>query len=184
MIKVNLAVLLAERNIKISELAKHTGISRTTLTSLYYNQSKGIQFDTLDVLCTYLKVKLDQLLLYENFSYDFEMPSSLNLDEEEDIVIQCKIKIIYNGREVQDVISIECNFDGSDVLDTIKNREAEVLDYINIQVIVNDKIKNIIASLPLLVRTTFEKGLGDEVKFLLSKDCTFAPNTRIDISFV
>ena len=46
MIACNLSVLLAERNLKISQVSKATGISRTTLTSLALNNAKGIQFDT------------------------------------------------------------------------------------------------------------------------------------------
>lgn len=73
MIKCNLAVLLAERNIKISELSKRTGISRTTLTALTQNQSKGIQFDTFDTLCNFLNVKPNDLFIQEQFDYDFEV---------------------------------------------------------------------------------------------------------------
>jgi DNA-binding Xre family transcriptional regulator len=63
MIKCNLAVLLAERNIKITKVSKDTGISRTTLTSLTNNYAQGIQFDTLDTLCKYLSITPDKLLL-------------------------------------------------------------------------------------------------------------------------
>ncbi|WEA41802.1 helix-turn-helix domain-containing protein [Lysinibacillus fusiformis] len=73
MIKCNLAVLLAERNIKISELSKRTGISRTTITALNQNQSKGIQFDTLDTLCNFLKIKPNDLFIQEPLEYDFKV---------------------------------------------------------------------------------------------------------------
>lgn len=73
MIKCNLAVLLAERNLKISELSKRTGISRTTLTALSQNQSKGIQFDTFDTICNFLNVKPNDLFIQEKFDYDFEV---------------------------------------------------------------------------------------------------------------
>lgn len=73
MIKCNLAVLLAERNIRISELSKRTGISRTTLTALNQNQSKGIQFDTFDTLCNFLKIKPNDLFVQEPLEYDFEV---------------------------------------------------------------------------------------------------------------
>lgn len=70
MIKSNLAVILAERGIKITDLANVTGISRTTLTALYYNQGKGIQFDTLDKLCNFLGISPGELLLHINFKVD------------------------------------------------------------------------------------------------------------------
>lgn len=64
MMRCNLAILLAERNLKITKVFNDTGISRTTLTSLYYNHAKGIQFDTYNTLCNYLKTTPDQLISY------------------------------------------------------------------------------------------------------------------------
>ncbi|WP_152080831.1 helix-turn-helix domain-containing protein [Sporolactobacillus terrae] len=42
---------MAKKPTKISELSKETGISRTTLTTLYYERSAGIQYRTLLNLC-------------------------------------------------------------------------------------------------------------------------------------
>lgn len=67
MIRSNLAVLLAERNLKITKVSKDTGISRTTLTTLSNNNSQGIQFDTLNTLCMYLKIEPNQLFSYLPF---------------------------------------------------------------------------------------------------------------------
>lgn len=64
MIRCNLAVLLAERNLKITQVSKDTGISRTTLTSLYHNNGQGIQFDTLNTLCLYLKVTPEKIISF------------------------------------------------------------------------------------------------------------------------
>ena len=46
MILCNLAAIMGERRLKISKVAADTGISRTTLTALYYDYGKGVQFDT------------------------------------------------------------------------------------------------------------------------------------------
>ncbi|MDH2337506.1 helix-turn-helix domain-containing protein [Clostridium perfringens] len=64
MIRCNLAILLAERNLKITKVSKDTGVSRTTLTSLSNNYSQGVQFDTINTLCKYLKVTPEQLISY------------------------------------------------------------------------------------------------------------------------
>ena len=69
MIKSNLAIIMAEKKIKISELSRKTGISRVTLTSLYYNNSGGIQFDTLNNLCNFFNVKPADILVYYPFDY-------------------------------------------------------------------------------------------------------------------
>ena len=64
MIRSNLAVLLAETNLKIARVSHDTGISRTTLTALSQNYCKGIQFDTLNTLCSYLNVTPSELIQY------------------------------------------------------------------------------------------------------------------------
>lgn len=68
MIRSNLAVILAENNLKITKVAHDTGISRTTLTALSQNNCKGIQFDTLDALCMYLHISVNQLISFTPLS--------------------------------------------------------------------------------------------------------------------
>ena len=86
MIKSNLAVLLAERNLKVSKVASDTGISRTTLTSLVYNHSQGIQFDTMNKLCLYLRVTPEQLFSFVPF--DIEVICS----GAEDFIVNINVK--------------------------------------------------------------------------------------------
>lgn len=64
MVRCNLSILLAERNLKITKVSNDTGISRTTLTYLANNYSKGIQYDTLNTLCTYLHISPSDLISY------------------------------------------------------------------------------------------------------------------------
>lgn len=71
MIKCNLPVLLAERGLKITKVSNDTGISRTTLTALNNNHSQGIQFDTLNKICNYLKINPGELFLYVPFDINF-----------------------------------------------------------------------------------------------------------------
>lgn len=65
MIKSKLPVLMAERLLKIKQLSEDTGISRTTLFSLYYGRGKGVQFDTLSKLCQYFNCTIGELLEYQ-----------------------------------------------------------------------------------------------------------------------
>ncbi len=69
MILCNLAVLLAERKLKIADVVKDTGISRTTLTVLYYGGGKGVQFETANTLCKYLDVDINDLFTFVPFDY-------------------------------------------------------------------------------------------------------------------
>lgn len=71
MIFCNLKVLLAQRNITISKMSSDTNISRTTLTALCSNKSGGIQFDTLDNICSYLKVLPDEVILFSPYQVEF-----------------------------------------------------------------------------------------------------------------
>lgn len=71
MIRCNLAVILAEQSLKITKVSKDTGISRTTLTALSCNASQGLQFETLNTLCNYLKITPNDLISY--VPYDFEI---------------------------------------------------------------------------------------------------------------
>ncbi len=58
----NLSQILGAKLIKISQVAKDTGISRTTLTNLYYKRSKAISGDVLHKLCDYLNCTVGDLL--------------------------------------------------------------------------------------------------------------------------
>ena len=71
MLRCNLSILLAERNLKIAQVSKDAGISRTTFTSLALNNAKGIQYDTLNTLCTYLQIKPNQL--FEHLPIEIEI---------------------------------------------------------------------------------------------------------------
>lgn len=58
------SVILGKKLIKITDVHKNTGISRTTLTNLYYRRGKGIQFDVLDKLCDYLECNIQDIFEY------------------------------------------------------------------------------------------------------------------------
>ena len=64
MIKNNLPLLLAEKRLKVADAIRHTGISKTTLHKIYNDQSTRIEFDTIDKLCNFLQVSVDELFEY------------------------------------------------------------------------------------------------------------------------
>ena len=65
MINNKFSVILAERLLKISKISEETGISRTTLTNLYYRKSTKISFDVLDKLCKYLDCSISDIIEYK-----------------------------------------------------------------------------------------------------------------------
>lgn len=79
MLRVNLNMLLAERDLTASRLSKDTGISKTTLTSLVNNTGKGVQYDTVDTICNYLNVTPNEFFDYIPVDYVFEY-ESFNID--------------------------------------------------------------------------------------------------------
>jgi putative transcriptional regulator len=62
MIRCHFARLIGERKLKISDVARDTGVNRGTLTRLYYETAERVELDVLDKLCEYLGVDLPELL--------------------------------------------------------------------------------------------------------------------------
>lgn len=62
MIRCHFARLLGERKLKISDVARDTGINRGTLTRLYYETAERIELEVLDQLCDYFGIDLPELL--------------------------------------------------------------------------------------------------------------------------
>lgn len=102
MIRCNLSILLAERNLKISKVATLTGISRTTLTSLTNNYSQGIQFDTINTLCNFLNVGPEQIISY--------IPVDINLENVtlDDDMLQIDLLISKNSRSLSCALGGTC----------------------------------------------------------------------------
>ncbi|HEL0025412.1 TPA: helix-turn-helix transcriptional regulator [Streptococcus equi subsp. zooepidemicus] len=63
--KNNMRVLLAKKREKVSDVAKATGISKSTLTALYYERTKRPDIKTLQKVCDYLAVTVDEFLTVE-----------------------------------------------------------------------------------------------------------------------
>lgn len=71
MILSNLSTILGKKKLKIADVVKNTSVTRPTLTALYYNTGKGINFDTLEALCKYLKVTPGDLLSFYDIDVEF-----------------------------------------------------------------------------------------------------------------
>ncbi len=61
-IRINLAVMLARRNVKSKDLAEYIGITEANLSLLKQGKVKGIRFDTLDAICRYLDCQPGDIL--------------------------------------------------------------------------------------------------------------------------
>ena len=65
LIKNNLSRLMGEKRISITQLSKISTISRTTLTSLYFDRTSGIKFDTLDKICKSLNCDVSDVFEFK-----------------------------------------------------------------------------------------------------------------------
>ncbi len=61
-IRIHLGRLLGERKMKMSELSRATGISKNTLSDVYYEKVKAVRYDTLDKLCEALGCTVGELI--------------------------------------------------------------------------------------------------------------------------
>ena len=107
--KCNLKVLLAERNLKITQVSNDTGISRTTLTFLSNGEAKGIQFSTLETLCNYLNITANELFIQNKHKNNKMENNDLYL-----ISYTCVKNGVYefgdiykNGNEIKDIESLK-----------------------------------------------------------------------------
>ena len=62
MIQNNFSSLVGKHRLKIKTIADNTGVSRNTLTALYYGKTNGIKFSTLNALCNYFQCTVNDLI--------------------------------------------------------------------------------------------------------------------------
>ena len=65
MAKVILKEYLRERGIKAKWLIDKTGITQATISNLMNNKTDGIQFNTLQKICTTLKCDVNEIIEIE-----------------------------------------------------------------------------------------------------------------------
>jgi putative transcriptional regulator len=65
MIKCHLSRLMGERKLRIADVARAIGVNRSTITLLYYEKAKRIDFEVLDKLCRYFGCPISDLLEYK-----------------------------------------------------------------------------------------------------------------------
>lgn len=59
---VNLDVIMAKRKISSKELAKAIGITEANLSLLKCGKVKGVRFETLGIICSYLQCQPGDIL--------------------------------------------------------------------------------------------------------------------------
>ncbi len=64
MVRIHLAVLLAKKKWKLSDLCRITGIRYNTLSDLYYEISLSIKFEHIEKICSALECSSEELIEY------------------------------------------------------------------------------------------------------------------------
>lgn len=64
-ILVQLDIMLARRKVRSKDLAEHVGITEANMSLLKQGKVKGVRFDTLEKICTYLQCQPGDLLVFE-----------------------------------------------------------------------------------------------------------------------
>ena len=64
MIKCHLSRLMGERKLKISDVARDTGLHRNTITLLYQETATRVDLDAINALCKYFGVAVGDLFEY------------------------------------------------------------------------------------------------------------------------
>ena len=178
MIRCNLAILLAERNLRITKVSKDTGISRTTLTSLSNNRAQGIQLDTINTLCNYLKITPE--LLFLHIPVDI---SVINVRVDYDEILFIDLEIIKNFK------SFNCSLTGhcftyfleekiSDLEINVELFDEELNDNDEDLIKENSLLINTFSSLPVSFLNDIEDKIVDELISSLDKELCSPFNLR------
>lgn len=62
MIKCKLSNILGDRKLKVSDVARATGINRNTLYNMYKEETVRLEIDVLDKLCEFFNCNIEDLL--------------------------------------------------------------------------------------------------------------------------
>ncbi|MDO9160906.1 MAG: helix-turn-helix transcriptional regulator [Methylococcaceae bacterium] len=64
MIKCHLSELMGKKKLKISDLARETGLHRNTITLLYKEEAARVELDAMEKLCSYFDCTVSELFEY------------------------------------------------------------------------------------------------------------------------
>lgn len=64
MIEINLDLVLVKRKVSSRELARAIGLSETNLSLLKSGKVKGVRFNTLNAICSYLECQPGDILSF------------------------------------------------------------------------------------------------------------------------
>lgn len=167
MVFCNLKVLLAQRGISISKMSSATNISRTTLTALCSNKSGGIQFDTLNTICSYLNVAASELILYSPYEFKLQRNSDYLEIHITNLLNRANFRVVFSICPEPLIVNFE-HLTGEENYDNDVAFDEYNYDKLNLLKDENDKLfrrfQSIIPTLP----KCYISYLNEEIMYLLS----------------
>lgn len=135
MIFSNLNYLINKNNVSQKSIIDKTGITRPTLIQLIRNDTSGIKFDTIDKLCNFFGVSIEELLIKSSNEIQF---IGSRIDFDKNIVIQTQGEVeAFTITATFKINEKEFVFKGDHVYSTL----GDTLEFVN-----NDEI-NMICSI-------------------------------------
>lgn len=64
MIKCKLSILMGFEKVNMQDIHEATGINRNTISNLYHDELKRVDYSTLDRLCEYFDCQVNDILEY------------------------------------------------------------------------------------------------------------------------
>lgn len=171
MLQNNLNRLMAERNIKVTDMAKDIGLAKSTIFSLSSGKTAGIQFETLEKICSYLRITPTELFEYSPYILDINL--DVQLKELTDATFQY-LAIISNGAYKKafslDVELVKPKSDPTFPRSDVENFEL----YVKIKLTGNDKYSNmefydVLSELSTTLKRTFYQQLINDVVVQLNE---------------
>ncbi len=112
---------MEQRDVNFTQLSSAIGISRQALTALANNESKGIQFSTLDKLLSFFNVSFDDFFIQSDMEFsvyaDFEDYVGINNVDlciqfnKDEIIIPYSIDYLSNQNNDLAIIELSINID-------------------------------------------------------------------------
>jgi len=171
MLQNKLNILMTERNMKVVDMAKDISLAKSTIFSLSSGKTAGIQFETLEKICSYLQITPAELFEYSPYILDVNL--DVQLKELTDATFQY-LAIISNGAYKKafslDVELVEPKSDPTFPRSDVENFEL----YVKIKLTGNDKYSNmefydVIDELSIYLKRSFYQQLINDIVVQLNE---------------
>jgi|SRR5699024_10861033 len=114
MIFCTLKSLMEDYGVTQTRLSEATGITRPTLVQLMKNENQNIKYDTIDKLCEFFNIELDELIKKTKYEIKYSGSQLKSTEYQgtpyfEVLIIIDDIKFIFQGYKTNSLIELICD---------------------------------------------------------------------------